>query len=628
MSKFQIAEQPNIIDDNLLSIIGNEFKFDHAKGFAEWIKNSVDAYNRELTDEHTRKYADDDQYIYLRLRKKTDISPVTFECIDFVGMTHEDIDKAFKRWGDPNAASRGKGKKFLGGHGNGGKFYMRQMFHESRFITYRDGKLNVFGFNLHKKYGFDPAYENKRKGLKRAFELANITELTRHFPAVVRRRLEASECGFTVVVGEAPHKIQRKNAPRSIIQRLCVHPQARRLIRDKPIYVILDDQPPFKLDAQQITPRPGFEGPFEFEVPRIIVHGGAEVELANDQYPLGTLTLHTSAEPFNRYGDRASLNCIDILGEIGVIGSYRMNELGHIRNFSETEFIHGQCSCPILEDPNDDCVRNDREKLIENEKTQALLAWICQKVNDLADKMSAKSADESRIQELKQSSAFNEFLNSWMRKSKFWEKLRGEIFGGPGVGEGFGGTGGGGEAGSEKTGKGGSKGSTGPDGEAGGGAGDEKRPGPKFPDVRLSNCDPDPLGYGRTVNCEPGHPPVYQRDVDVEQGIFWINTQSPFAKKIRESTDYGPNSTRWREYMFQRHIDILIKQAVYEAEKREAGLTAARVDYVLDRILRQVYEAAAGDPSLESFLFHEKLNGQPGGTTPEPSNEPRTAETQ
>jgi len=531
MSQFKITVQPNVFDDHFLDIIGSEFKFDHAKGFAEWIKNSVDAYNRVRRQDDTSMYPDDDQFIYLRLRPKTDVNPIIFECIDFVGMTHDDIENAFKRWGDPNAAGRGKGRKFLGGHGNGGKFYMRQMFTEARFITYRDGKLNVFGFNSQRKYGFDSTYENRPMGLKRAIELANLTDLLPNLSSIVLQRLEKGECGFTVVVGEAPHKIKRRNSPRSILQRLCVHPQARRLVKRKPIFAVVGDQAPCRLETEKITPCPGFEGPFEYEVPRIIQHGGAEIELANEKYKLGKLVLYTSTEPFSRLGDRATLNCIDILGEIGVIGSYRMNELGQIRNFSETEFIFGECYCPILEDSDDDCVRNDREKLIENEKTLALLAWICQKVNDLADKMAAKSANEQRVQELKQSSVFNEFLNSWMRKSKFWEKLRGEIFGGPGLGGAFGGSGGGGDAGAKKTGAGGDKGSTGFDGTDGGGAGDQKKRGPKFPDVRLSNCDSDPLGHTTTVNCEPGHPPVYQRDVDVPEGIFWINTQAPFAKK-------------------------------------------------------------------------------------------------
>jgi hypothetical protein len=608
MTAFSITEQPNVFDDHLLDIIGNEFKFDHAKGLAEWIKNSVDAYNREANVDGSLKYSDDEQFVYLRLRPKTIVSPVAFECVDFVGMTHDDIENAFKRWGDPHAASRGKGKRFLGGHGNGGKFYMRQMFKESRFITYRDGRLNVFGFNENKRYGFDKTYEDKPITLKRALQIADLETLLPHLALPVRRRLDAGQCGFTVVVGEAPHKIKRRNAPRSILQRLVVHPQARRLVARKQIFATIGDSSPFRLLTETISPRPGFEGPFEYDVPRIIQHGGTEVELANAQFPSGKLVLKTSAEPFNRYGDRVNLNCIDIIGEIGVIGSYRMNELGPIHNFTETEFIYGDCSSPILEDPADDCVRNDREKLIENEKTAALLSWICEKVNDLADKMASKSSEEQHVEELKQSSLFNDFLNQWIRKSRFWEKLRGEIFGGPGVGAGFGGTGGGGSPSGKRDGADGGDGSTGPDDKTGGGEGDKKKQGPKFPDVRLSNCDPDPLCITTTVNCEAGHPPVYQRDVDVPEGIFWINTQSPFAKKIRDSENYGPNSTRWREYMFQRHMDIIVKQAIYETEKQEAVLSAARIDGLLDKITKQVYEAAANDPSLESFLFHERLD--------------------
>lgn len=608
MSQFTIVEQPNVFHDHLLELIGREFKFDHAKGFGEWIKNSVDAYNREMGADGAPKYPDDDQFIYVRMRPKTDASPVVFECIDFVGMTHEEIDTAFKRWGDPTAASRGRGKKFLGGHGNGGKFYMRQMFTESRFITYRNGKINVFGFNDRKRYGFDSNYENRQASLKRALELANLTSLLPHLPEIVRRRLDSGETGFTVVIGEAPDRIKRRNSPRSIIQRLCLHPQARRLILRKPIFAIVGDQPPFRLETEKITPRPGFEGPFEYDVPRIIQHGGSEIELANAQFPAGKLTLFTCSEPFSRLGDRSSLNCIDVLSEMGVIASYRMNELGPIRNISETEFIYGECRCPILEDPKDDCVRNSRDKLVdESEKVQALLAWICQKVNDLADRMASQSETQQRNQELQQSSVFNEFLNSWMRKTKFWETLRGQIFGGPGAGPGFGGTGGGGEPEGRTKKGGGDKGAAGPEGDSGGGSGDEKKKGPKFPRVLLSNYDTDPLGYTKKVNCEPGHPPVYQRDVDVPESVFWINTQSPFAKKIRESRDYGPESTRWREYIFQRHMDILIKQSIYDTEKRESGLSAARADALLDHISKHVYESAAKDPSLQSFLFEERL---------------------
>ena len=37
-------EKPVLDVDNLLNLIGKEFRFDHAKGLSEWLKNSVDAY--------------------------------------------------------------------------------------------------------------------------------------------------------------------------------------------------------------------------------------------------------------------------------------------------------------------------------------------------------------------------------------------------------------------------------------------------------------------------------------------------------------------------------------------------------------------------------------------------------
>jgi hypothetical protein len=599
MSELKIKPQPNAFHDRFLDIIGSTFRFDHAKGLAEWLKNSSDAYIRQDVN-------DEDQFIFVRLRKKTAVSPARFECIDFVGMTHNEIETAFKTWGDPEAAARGRrGKKILGGHGNGGKFYMREMFKTSRFITYRNGSINIFGFNETKQYGFADGYEKRAIGLPRALELADIkNDLLDELPVHVRANLEAGRTGFTVVIGEGPAKMAGRNTPRSIIQRLCVHPQARRLIRAKPIYAVVESAP-MRLEVENLPPKEGFEGPFEYDVPAELPFGSQMIQMANADFGPGKLQLHTTSEPFSRTGDKGALNCIDIRGEVGVIGSYRMNELGHIRNFPETEFIYGECTCPILEDPDDDCVSNDREKLVDSEKTQALLQWICEKVGSLADKMAVKGKETQRTEELQQSSLFNNFLNSWMQKSKFWEQLRGEIFGGAGTGGGFGGSGGGG-AGLGGGGAGGGGGSAGGGGTGGGGDGTKKRPGPKFPVVRLSDIDDDPLNPGQKVRCDARHPLIYQRSEDVSEGIYWINTTAPFARKLLD--EYGSESTRWREYMFQRHIDIIVKQNIYEMEKKESQLSAALVDsMVLDLVNRRVHEVASKDSSLSAFLFNESL---------------------
>ena len=220
----RISPEPNQFDDNFLDVVGNEFRFNHAKGLAEWIKNSADAYAttaKGVRDEH--------QYIVLRFQITNPKQRSVFECIDFVGMTAAKIDNALKRWGDPKAARYDRAVATLGGHGNGGKFYMRQMFRASRFITYRDGKLNVFGFDREKRYGYAAGQKNRRMSLDAALTFARIDELD--IPKEVwkhwRKRINA---GFTVVIGDRPHKFSGCATIDSVLDKERVHPQARPLV--------------------------------------------------------------------------------------------------------------------------------------------------------------------------------------------------------------------------------------------------------------------------------------------------------------------------------------------------------------------------------------------------------------
>src|SRR5438552_3942408 len=98
--KAVITPEPNEFDDHFLDVVGAEFKFDHAKGLAEWMKNSADAYS-------TANIKDAEQFILLRLKQGNPKRESIFECIDFVGMTKRDIDKALKVWGLATAAKKG-----------------------------------------------------------------------------------------------------------------------------------------------------------------------------------------------------------------------------------------------------------------------------------------------------------------------------------------------------------------------------------------------------------------------------------------------------------------------------------------------------------------------------------------
>ena len=106
--------------------------------------------------------------------------------------------------------------------------------------------------------------------------------------------------------------------------------------------------------------------------------------------PGAELVLRTSDQPFTRGSELAALNGIDVIGEIGCVGSYKMNELGNLRYSQEADFIYGECECPLLEDNAYNCVTNARDKLVDNDLTRALLAWICEQVDGLAERMADK----------------------------------------------------------------------------------------------------------------------------------------------------------------------------------------------------------------------------------------------
>jgi len=586
-----IKVQPFVIDEPVLDLIGNEFRFDHAKGLAEWLKNSSDAYLREGVP--------DANQVMIVPFTETGKSLTRIECIDFVGMSKRQIDEAFKRFFDPQAAKKGAKQpdlKTLGGHGNGGKFYMRQMFKTSRAITYRDGLMNIFGFNAQRQYGFEQRFENRKIDWDEALTTAGIDKL--HLPEEIIDQLRHGTTGFTVVIGEKPERVKGTSTLKVLLDKLIFHPQARRLIERKPVFAVFNDEKELhRLTAPKLEPKEGFELPTIIEIPSSLTHEGETITFTSANYAVpGWLRLKTSSEPLR--GNLSTLNAIDFIGEVGVIGNYRVHELGATRFSGQVEFIYGECECPILEDPDHDSVRNDRQKLIENDRTNALLEWVREQVESLAERMETKNRQERKAQDRKNTSALNEILNRW--KDRFMNQVWTEMFAGQGPA---------GVSGADKTGGGVGKGHQ----EHGGGkktegqeGGSEKVRKPRFPQVLVSGQDHNPLDPLATVlfTCDPRHPAVYQRTKDVPAGIYWINTSRPLAEKV--INEYTADSPRWREYLFQRYVEIIQKEAVYQLGKMSATLSADDVIRQLDDVTTRVHDQAAKD--LSSFLFQESLN--------------------
>ncbi len=673
-----IEETEHVVDDHFFDFIGNEFK-DHVKGLAEWLKNSVDAYIDKGTPAN-------EQVVVLRFTDEKVHNP-TIECIDFVGMDHVNIEKALKRWGDPTAAKRGKDIKTYGGHGNGGKFYMRQAFSESRFITYKGGLLNIFGFSKNKKYGFATGYEKKKMTPNEALSFARINTLP--IPQVIKDNIINSKTGFTVVLGIDPVGIRKKIKLQKVIERLKNFPQSRRILQQINTSVVYNDYSLYALlKPEELKPKEKFEEPRIITVPDIIEVGSAQrkmtIKLANEKYPQGQLVLRTSDEALSKGSKLGELNRIDILGEIGVIASYRLYEMD-VKGWPQAAFIYGECQVPILENPDYDCVSNDRTRLVKNEATEALVDWIAQEIDKLATEISEYEKEKLKVNQKEISTKFNDVLNQW--KNQHMKKIMSEIF------EGTGGLlsddGNSGFVGTQVTvppsgfdfkypeaeiplnadSKATLKVSvpeslpigatiflsfdkevvatdfdkyyiksdylkSAPNGQEvafinigltglklgaetiltatagklsasmklkvaevkGGGKGKS------FPRVLQSGFDQDPLDIapGGILHLSERESLVYQRPQDVAESIYWINTSSPLASLIYDR--FTSESIQWRNFLFERYVDIFVKEAIHELHKKDyQNFNADTVDQKIADVIKKVHQNARID--LDQFLF-------------------------
>mgnify|MGYP005623891073 CR=1 FL=1 len=592
-----VPENPKIDIKSALDLIGKDFRFDHVKGVAEWLKNSVDAYNQlEVPD------SDQEIIIFLDLRSNDFIRKL--EVLDFVGMSKGKIDEAFKVWFSPSASKISNENiisslKTYGGHGNGGKFYMRQMFNESRAITYYKGRLNAFGFNAKKDYGYVLNYDDVEVEPRKAIEFAEL--YLRDLPEEHLNGILTQKHGFTLIQGINPKKSPGTNYKIQLAEKLVKNPQARRLIERKKIYIqLLNDNRRVRLKAQPVTPRDGFDSEFEFVAPEFIEINKRQIKLTNSRYSLPPkLRLKTSKEPL-RGGKLAPLNSIDFLGEIGVIANYLLHEISSMPS-SFSEFIYGECECPIMEDAENDLVRNDREKFVKHDRTEAILLWISGCVIELARSMEVKQKEEKRNKDLSMSSTYNQILDTW--KNNFLKKLlREQLFGDDKDIPGIGGTDGTGPIlGSSK----GSKGKKAKKKDSGDTGGVERKKKDIHPRVLISDHDEDPFSEDKsTFSCDPRHPAVYQRRIDTQYGIYWINTSKALANKIL--TAFGSDSPRWRSYLFQRYIDIIVKESIFQLGSRQVEVNIDTINAKIDEIISSVEDKAATE--LNDFLFSNKYD--------------------
>lgn len=392
-------------------------------------KNASDAYLRDGSPEN-------DRVIVLLFHQKGQNRLGSIACLDFVGMTRDRIENNFRRWADPNAylgdhlQSAGSGQ---GGHGNGGKSYMIQMFEEcSWFLTVRGNKGNKYGFLPNDpKPGYFPSPDESRdySVAERETELAKVLALlgcgVADLPADARRLLRDRD-GFTCMCGFGPRSDGRRLPVKQIIEALPGHHQMFRTLQLCKVYAIEDGRlvnggQPLKLP--DIAPMEEAPEPRILEIPETITDPKLEEEVSttnNGMEKPGTLTLRTS-----RVSMRWTLKSRHNITYTTTAGKY----LGQveIRELSQSAFcerIYGECQLDALGIYE----TNTRDHPADAPLTRAVEEWIRKQIEGYArefvrlERLKASQEVKNELQRMNQ--ALDKWKNQFLAQTGIGDKVK------------------------------------------------------------------------------------------------------------------------------------------------------------------------------------------------------------
>ena len=587
------------ISPDLLDTIGRSFKFRHGKGVAEWLKNSLDAYLRSVVQGRESRPGGWPVVLWIMNGGRGKRGP-NLALIDFSGASFEQLDQFFLHWGDTAAATLGGAVRpggLTGGHGNGGKFYMREMWKDgARFLTWRDGRMSSLVVDKVEP-GSTGFWERKserahdwRHALRAAFpkedDLTSPNGVIGHVEASdpeLTRELDSGERGLTVVVGRTAKQVLSSNDlvrgkkwdSQRLVDAILDAPQARRPIRELRVHVVIDDGQLRRLTAAEVPDDP--------EWPAKTVDLPGEL-IGLDQPTIGRLVVRKAAERLvGKFRDRNAVVVLD--QNSNPVGWYPMTELA-VPSVPAGRFLYAEVK---LDFPGlGDIVHNDRERLIAGEQTVGILSGVAEALTERLDEIEEAERRRERRDRLESAVLLNDSLNEHARR--FLQKLESEVFadfiedpagGGPGA-EGSG------DGQSESGGAGarGGNGSGGGDGQGGGRAangGSQKHRRPKFPQVLLSGIDPDPTSTaGETKRLSKMDPPLYQDDEDRRFNVWWINASHPFAAIALEHG--GPRGNVFRSHQLFMFRDVVQREAMRMLQRREAEMALDRLETELDEI--------------------------------------------
>lgn len=589
------------ISPDILDTIGKTFKFKHPKGIAEWLKNSLDQYLRLVAVGKESRTGSWPVYLCL-INGTTKSTGPNLALIDFGGTSYTNVKSFFLLWGSRSAASHGgaNNASVTGGHGNGGKFYMREMWRNgARMTTWRDGSNTSLVVEKNKD-GTTGYWEKEnvvlswRQSLQDALSATDglggadkiIEYLEKHEPTLVQE-MDNNQRGFTAVIGRRAHQMQAANDvvsggnwnTQKLLEEIRAASQARRPIRELAISVFVDgDIKTNRLQPETIEDDPSWVVE-TLELPLSVLEDATLKEGATD---VGTVTLMKSGSLLTgRLKDHNSVFVSDARGN--PIAYYPISEIP-LPATTLAGFLHAELKLTF---PNtDDLVENDRERLVKTPTTSAILAWIgerfAERVQVIEDAQKAAKSNNN----LQIASILNEHLNNHAKE--FLKELETMILVDVVTDDKGGGAGKSGSGTGHGDGKSSSKGDSGQGGTEGEG-GSLEVPGAtesvkrsRFPQVLLSSSDMDPANPGKTKDLTDRHPPLYQDDSDKRFNIWWINTSHTFALEAMKRG--GAKGAPFRNHHLFMFRDVVQREALRLVQRREAELGIDVVETELDKI--------------------------------------------
>jgi hypothetical protein len=359
--------------------------------------------------------------------------------IDFGGTTHQSVEDFFLYWGSRTAASHGdlSNAAVTGGHGNGGKFYMREMWKGgARFSTWRNNKATslVVEKRSDDTTGFWEV-QNQFMGWRESLNLALnngdglggsesiISHLKANDPEIVTE-LDAGTRGLTVVVGRRAQQVHSSNDVvvgsrwnhQKLIDELRDASQARRPIRELDITVLRNGQ----LGVDRLMPARVDEDPdwlpVELEVPRDLLRD-ADWRVQNSS--AGTLRIAKSIVQLS--GRHKDLNSVFVLDSQGnPIASYPFGELPFLGYSPVLSLFSAELQLTFPQ--VDELVQNDRERLVNTPTTDAILAWLVEQIWARVAALEEDQRSQEQNSELQKAAVLDDALNQHAKR--FLEELQ------------------------------------------------------------------------------------------------------------------------------------------------------------------------------------------------------------